>query len=92
MHTSTFTCQNVNLDEDEVIFKYDLANTIGRPALFSLAESAKNVLMEQITTETERNEEIEKGLLDTTLFTNQFYDNIFSSCHHFYKGSIYYLE
>ena len=24
VHDSTFNCQNVNLDEDEVIFKYDL--------------------------------------------------------------------
>ena len=69
IHGNTINCENVEEDVDEVIFKYDIDLVIGRPSVFRLGESLNNVIMEQITTETERNEDVEQGLRDPALFT-----------------------
>ena len=92
IHDNTFECKNVDADIEDVIFKYDIAAVVGRPSVFRLGESINNVVMEQITTEKARKSEIYTGLLDPSLFTMQFADNTFSTCHHMHKGAIYYLE
>ena len=92
VHDSTFSCENLSADVDEVIFKYDTAAVTGRASVFRLGESINNEVLEQITTETARNADVEEGLRDGDLFTMQFADNTFAACHHMHKGAIYYLE
>ena len=46
IHDNVFNCEGVTSDVDEIIFKYDIAATMGRPSVFRLGESINSVIMD----------------------------------------------